>query len=101
MFARLPDADAGGVVAVTIDGVQYAARSGDTVAAALLAAGVVAFRVTSQSGAVRGPYCLMGACFECLVEIDGAPNRQACMTRVAPGMRIATRRGAPEAKRAG
>ena len=37
----------------------------------------------------------MGACFECLVEIDGQPNRQACMTRVAPGMQIATQRGAP------
>jgi predicted molibdopterin-dependent oxidoreductase YjgC len=98
MFARLPDADAGDVVPVTIDGAPHAARTGDTVAAALLAAGLVAFRVTPQSGAPRGPFCLMGACFECLVEIDGAPNRQACMTRIAAGMRIATRRGTSDAE---
>jgi len=49
------------------------------------------------SAAPRCPYCLMGTCFECLVEIDGEPNRQACMTPVAPGMRVAVQRGAARA----
>jgi NADH dehydrogenase/NADH:ubiquinone oxidoreductase subunit G len=30
----------------------------------------------------------MGVCFDCLVEIDGVPNVQACMTRVREGMRV-------------
>ena len=96
MFARRPDAASSPSVTVTVDGVAVDAREGDTVAAALLAAGIVAFRTTAIGGAPRGPYCLMGVCYECLVEIDGAPNRQACMTRVAPGMRIALLHGAPD-----
>ena len=95
MFARLPDTEARDVVPIVIDGTPFDARAGDTVAAALLAAGIDTFRTTPVGGAPRGPYCLMGACFECLVENDGQPNRQACMTRVAPGMRIAIQRGAP------
>ncbi|MEO5765863.1 MAG: (2Fe-2S)-binding protein [Casimicrobiaceae bacterium] len=94
MFARPPDPDAPDGVPVTIDGVPFHARAGDSVAAALLAAGTIAFRTSAIGGAPRGPYCLMGTCFECLVEIDGVPNRQACTTRVAPGMRIAAQRGA-------
>jgi predicted molibdopterin-dependent oxidoreductase YjgC len=47
------------------------------------------------TGAPRGPFCLMGVCFECLVEIDGRSNCCACMTQVAPGMRIVTQRGPP------
>jgi predicted molibdopterin-dependent oxidoreductase YjgC len=93
MFARLPD-DARAEVPVTIDGVPFAARAGDTVAAALLAAGLRACRTTAVSGAPRAPFCMMGACFECLVEIDGNANRQACLVLVAPGMRIATQQGA-------
>jgi predicted molibdopterin-dependent oxidoreductase YjgC len=91
MFARLPDVSAA-AVAITIDGVPVTARDGDTVAAALFAAGMIACRATPVTGAPRGPYCMMGACFDCLVEIDGRPNVQGCMTRVAPGMRIVTRR---------
>jgi predicted molibdopterin-dependent oxidoreductase YjgC len=29
---------------------------------------------------------MMGVCFECLVEIDGVPNRQACMVVAEAGM---------------
>jgi predicted molibdopterin-dependent oxidoreductase YjgC len=40
---------------------------------------------------------MMGVCFDCLAEIDGVANRQACMVPVAPGMRIAVQRGARRA----
>jgi predicted molibdopterin-dependent oxidoreductase YjgC len=93
MFRRLPDADLAPAVAVTvsIDGVPQVARAGDTVAAVLLAAGRSAFRTTPVAGAPRGPYCLMGTCFDCLVTIDGVADRQACLEPVAAGMRIETR----------
>lgn len=97
MFARLPD-DSAAAVAITIDGVPFAARAGDTAAAALLAAGTMAFRATSVGGVLRGPYCMMGACFDCLVEIDGQPNVRACMTRVMPDMRIVTRRAESQSR---
>jgi len=36
----------------------------------------------------------MGVCFDCLVEIDGVPNRQGCMTTVQDGMRVRRMQGA-------
>jgi NADH dehydrogenase/NADH:ubiquinone oxidoreductase subunit G len=38
---------------------------------------------------------MMGVCFDCLVEVDGAPNRQACLTPVREGMVIRRQDGAP------
>ena len=81
---------------IFIDGTATPARHGDTVAAAMLGSGHVACRTTAVSGAPRGPYCLMGVCFDCLVKIDGDANRQACMTTVQDGMRIETQRGKRE-----
>ena len=66
---------------------SIAAAVGDTVAAALLASGRWAFR-RDQANAPRGPFCLMGVCQECLVEIDGVPNRRSCVVPVVNGMRI-------------
>jgi D-hydroxyproline dehydrogenase subunit gamma len=70
------------------EGRAVAARPGETVAAALLAAGFRDFRASVVTGAPRGPYCLMGACFECLVRIDDVPDRQACMVVAQPGMNV-------------
>lgn len=95
MFARLPDA-LESTVTVRIDGRPVAARTGDTVAAALLSAGLRQCRTTPVSGAPRGPYCMMGACFECLVTIDGVGNRQSCLTVVREGMDIHTQHGRRE-----
>ena len=89
MFARLPD-DHREAVTIVVDGSPVVARAGDSVAAALLAAGVRAFRATAVSGGLRGPFCMMGACFDCVVTIDGRRNVQACLVRVAEGMRIDT-----------
>src|SRR5437868_1416289 len=92
MFKRLTDPRERSVT-IFIDGTPVTACAGDTVAAAMLAAGHLAFRTTVVSGAARGPYCLMGVCFDCLVIVDGSANRQACMTPVADGMRIGIQRG--------
>jgi predicted molibdopterin-dependent oxidoreductase YjgC len=94
MFRRLPDERV--EVELTIDGAPVTAREGDTVAAAMLASGRVACRTTPVSGAPRGPYCMMGVCFECLVTVDGVGNRQGCLVRVAEGMAIETQRGKRE-----
>lgn len=81
-------------VKLRFNGEVLAARAGDTVAAALLAAGQSMFRQTAVSATDRGPFCMMGACFDCLVEIDGEPNRQACMTLVEDGMTVRPMLGA-------
>ena len=69
------------------------AQAGDSVAAALLAAGVTAFRQSFDSDELRGPYCMIGNCFECRVEIDGIAERQACRERVRDGMQVRVQRG--------
>ena len=98
MFRRLPDVD-GAMIEVIIDGRSTRVRDGDTVAAALIATGVLASRASDVSGAPRAPYCMMGVCFECLVTVDGVGNRQGCLLPVAPGMRIDTQRGKRDAGR--
>lgn len=75
-------------VQVTFDGQSLNLPEGENLAAALLVAGIQTFRHTVKSGAPRGPFCMMGACFDCLVEIDGVV-RQACMLEVQPGLEIA------------
>src|SRR5688500_3194219 len=95
MFQRLPDTQ-GATVRVAIDGQPYEARDGDTVAAAMFAAGFDHCRTTPVSGAPRAPYCMMGVCFDCLVTIDGVGNRQGCLVTVAEGMAVAIQRGKRE-----
>ncbi len=82
------------VVEITVDGVAVEARAGESAAAAVLASSSEATRTTPVSESPRAPYCMMGVCFECLMEIDGVANRQACMVQVAPGMRIQRQLGA-------
>jgi hypothetical protein len=67
---------------------------GDSVAAALLGHGVTVFRESAVSGAPRGPWCLMGVCFDCLGEIDGVGGRQACLEAARDGMVVRRMRGA-------
>ncbi|MEX3955501.1 (2Fe-2S)-binding protein [Trinickia sp. EG282A] len=91
LFTRLaPNGDGVPHVTVELDGTPIPVPSGCSVAAALLAAGLVRFRGTPVSGAPRAPYCMMGVCFECLMEIDGEPNRQTCLIEVRDGMKIRT-----------
>jgi sarcosine oxidase subunit alpha len=75
---------------LTVDGRTVAAAPGDTVAAALLAAGVTSFCRSPVSQAGRAPYCGMGVCFDCRVTIDGVGSRQACLTPVRNGMDVQT-----------
>jgi len=83
-------------VRIEFEGQVLLAQPGDSVAAALLAADHWCFRSTPVSGAARGPFCMMGVCFDCLVEIDGVANRQACMTEVRDGMRVKRQQGASD-----
>lgn len=85
------------LVDILLEGRPVRVSEGENLAAALLQAGFASFGTTPVSGVARAPYCLSGVCFECLVEIDGAPNRQACMETVRPGMRIERQCGAADA----
>ncbi len=70
------------------NGEPLQAHPGETIAAALAAAGRPACRLT-RNDAARGPFCGMGACHDCLVTADGDTVR-ACLTPVTAGMAVAT-----------
>lgn len=97
----LAGASASARVDVIFNGEKRQVPAGASVAAALLAAGVKRFRRSPPSGAGRAPYCMMGACFECLLEIDGVPNRQSCQVPIRAGMDIRTQDSLPESSAAG
>jgi hypothetical protein len=89
-------------VRLRFDGREIEALPGETIAAALAAADVVAVR-QARSGAPRGPFCGMGVCFDCLVTVDSRPSQRACLTKVEAGMDVRSaasrRRGEPSRPR--
>lgn len=82
-FSPLPSR--GSVVRITLDDEHVDTIAGISLAAAMLAHSGDASRETA-TGAKRTAFCMMGVCFDCLVEVDGTPNTQACMTQVRDGM---------------
>jgi D-hydroxyproline dehydrogenase subunit gamma len=80
-------------VTVFIDGRSVAAEPGESVAAVLLRQAEGWSRTTSVSESPRAPFCMMGVCFECLIEVDGEGSVQGCLRRVRDGMSIARQQG--------
>lgn len=87
MFRRLAE-PVGEIVTVNVEGEDIQVPAGETVATAVLVSNLGYTRTTAVSGARRAPLCMMGVCFECVMEIDGIPNRQACQVQVVDGMCI-------------
>lgn len=73
----------------TYDGKQFEAMQGDTIAAALIAAGERVGRYT-QKGNPRHLFCGIGVCFECMVMVEDLGALRACMTKVVPGMQVSS-----------
>jgi len=93
LFTSLPR-DRSDTVALQFEGSTIVAPAGISVAAALLLSDAGAFRFTPVTSSPRAAYCMMGVCFDCLVEVDGVPNCQACLTPVREGMVVRRQRGA-------
>ncbi len=75
-----------GMFVFSFNGAPVTANTGDTVAAALISNGIHITRTTAK-GSPRGPFCMMGACYDCLIELDGV-TLQACMLTATPDMQI-------------
>ncbi|MDX3187223.1 (2Fe-2S)-binding protein [Streptomyces sp. MN03-5084-2B] len=76
-------------IAITVDGETVTGVAGQTVAGVLLAAGWLSWR-TTRSGAPRGVFCGIGACFDCLLTVNGVADVRACRRRAADGDEIRT-----------
>lgn len=81
------------VVEIEVDGQIIQARSGEPIAAALLAAGKHIFRYTRKRNEPRGVFCAIGQCTDCMMTVDGVPNVRTCATPVRQGMKIQTQHG--------
>lgn len=70
------------------EGRQITAFEGDSVAAALYAAGVRIFTRSFKYHRPRGLLCCAGRCPNCMMNVDGAPNVRTCVTSVREGMQV-------------
>lgn len=95
LFQRLQQAPHS--VRIIFEGRPLTVSADVSVAAALLAHDVGHTRESAVNGRPGAAYCMMGVCFECLVEIDGRPNCQGCLIGIQDGMRVRRQRGAREA----
>jgi predicted molibdopterin-dependent oxidoreductase YjgC len=69
---------------ITANGRDIECRSGQSIAAALIASGTPVWSAT-RSGARRGVFCGIGVCYDCLVELNGVPSVRACQAAAEPG----------------
>ena len=90
---RIASLDGARAVRFHFDWQEIVAAPGETIAVALLVAGVSSLRTTSRLGEPRGIFCNMGVCFDCLIEVDGHANQRACQMIVREGMQVRTQRG--------
>lgn len=77
----------------TFDGTEIPFVPGQSVGAALTAAGVRSWRTTRISARPRGLFCGIGICFDCLVVAEGRPNERACLLPARDGMELTTQEG--------
>jgi len=87
---RIPTIRRQPAIRLRVNGRVIEATPGETVLAALTAAGFRVLKKSNVRGEARGAFCGMGVCYECLVTINGAPKQRSCMTEVEAGMEIQT-----------
>jgi len=85
---RIETISRGEKVTLSVNGKAVTAHGGETVHAALLAAGCRVLRKSKTGAEFRGFLCGMGVCYECLVTINGLAGQRACMRLVEDGMEV-------------
>ena len=75
-------------VRIKLDGEWHVVPASLSVAAAVLSIKGWQHYRRHFDESFRAPLCMMGICHECLIRIDGRPNRQGCLERVMEGMEI-------------
>jgi len=70
----------------TFNGNKIEAYEGETIAAALHAAGIWHYNESDVLKRPRGLFCAIGHCSSCLMTVDGVPNTRICVTDAVEGM---------------
>ena len=77
-------------VTFSFDGKELSGYEGESIAAALKAAGVMVHRYTAKQHKPRGIFCAIGRCTDCVMIVNGQRNVRTCITPVEDGMIIET-----------
>ncbi len=72
-------------ISFQFDGVTVSGYEGETIAAALLRAGIINIRNAPNGADARGIFCVMGVCQECVVKVNGK-IKEACRTEIKDGL---------------
>ncbi|MDO4501718.1 MAG: (2Fe-2S)-binding protein [Coriobacteriia bacterium] len=80
-------------VSFVFDGQQITGCEGESIAAALHAAGVMTHRYTARQHKPRGIFCAIGRCTDCVMIVNGQPNVRTCITPLEQGMVVQTQYG--------
>lgn len=93
---RFTNVDA--TVTIELDGDQLQAKEGEPVACAVMANDQLIFSRSPKYHRPRGPFCMTGACGQCLMRVDGIPNLATCRVPVKAGMRLERQNALPDAR---
>ena len=85
--------DRGKEINFTFNGQPMKGYEGETIAAALHAAGVKVLAKSLEKHRPRGFYCAIGNCASCQMIVDGEPNVRTCITLLKEGMTVETQEG--------
>lgn len=91
---RINKIERGETVKIRVNNKEMSAYRGETVLAALLAAGYRSIKKSVIKGEPRGALCGMGVCYECVITLNGVPGVRACMVEVEDQMEITIDDGA-------
>jgi len=80
-------------VIIEFDGKPIEVYEDESIASALMAAGIKVLRYTTKYNEPRGVFCAIGKCTDCMMMVDGIPNVRTCVTPVKSGMKIETQNG--------
>lgn len=80
-------------ITFTFDGREIEGYDGETIAAALHAAGIKELAKSPELHRPRGLFCAIGNCSSCLMVVDGEPNIRVCVEKVKNGMKVETQIG--------
>ncbi|AEF94172.1 sarcosine oxidase, alpha subunit [Desulfotomaculum nigrificans CO-1-SRB] len=80
------------------NGQELEGYEGETIAAALHAAGIRIMRESAHLHRPRGLFCNIGNCSSCLMVVNGEPNVRVCVERLQAGMVVETQKGKGELK---
>lgn len=86
-------------VTIYFNGKAIKAFEGETIAAALYAAGIRVFSRSFRFHRPRGFFCAIGKCSSCMMEVNGISNIRICKVYVKDGIQIRTQNAKPSAEK--